>query len=96
MGQSGTDLPPTVPDTSQKVEERNDKDLKRWQELAQTLAEAMKMQAENERLRIEKVDAVAQENLRRILDKLDQLEAESHPAGRGDEGAAGGSQSLVG
>lgn len=74
------------------------KALQMHEETARIQAEAMKLQAENDRLRIEKVDAVAQENLRRLLDRLDQLAApvSSHSARRDDEGAAGGHQTLVG
>lgn len=50
------------------------RDEQQWKTLAQTLTEVMKMQAENDRLRIEKVDAVAQQNLQRILDRLDRAD----------------------
>lgn len=60
-------------------------DEQEWKTLAQSLTEVMKMQAENDRLRIEKVDAKAQENLQRILDRLEKLEA---TAGREDKSDA--------
>jgi transcriptional regulator with XRE-family HTH domain len=63
--------PPTPSDTGPTgLPEATD-----WKTLAQTLAEALKLQAENERRRIEQVDAVAQANLARLLDHLDRLTA---------------------
>lgn len=72
------------------------------EETARIQAEAMKIQAENERiriekqaendrLRIEKVEAVAQDNLRRLLNRLEQLpisDAMPHSASRADEATA--------
>lgn len=72
------------------------------EETARIQAEAMKIQAENDRiriekqaendrLRIEKVEAVAQDNLRRLLNRLEQLpipDAVPHSASRADEATA--------
>ncbi len=73
------------------------KALQMHEETARIQAEAMKLQAENDRLRIEKVDAIAQDNLRRLLDRLDQMAvAQPHSPRRDDEAAASGHQALVG
>lgn len=55
-------------------------ELAKWQNLAEVLAKALQMheetsriREENERLRIEKVDAVAQSNLKRVIDKIEKL-----------------------
>lgn len=80
------------------------------EETARIQAETMRTQVENERLRIEeqaktdrlrieKVDAVAQDNFRRLLDRLEQLPMENispHSIRRDDEGTAQGPETLVG
>lgn len=67
--------------------------LEMGQEAARLYAEAAKMREENERARIDKVDAVLQDNLRRLIERL---EPNTHEARREDGGAAGEGQTLVG
>lgn len=64
------------------------------EDIVRTLAEAVKMQVENDRrridndrLRIEKVESLVQDNIRRLLDRLDRLEGQLSEKTRGEEDA---------